>query len=509
MMQNHPTDTLTSSSLEVGWASCDITPPVQPVLITGQFHARVSEGVDDPLSATALVLASAHDQAIFVACDLICVPHEVKDAVRNKLMADSNGIELGKIVFHATHTHAGPEVRVNRSHAHSISMMTPGVELKTTPVADYVAFLTDQLAACIRSAWQARQPGKVAYGCDFAVVGRNRRWVDKNGVSTMYGLMTSSRSRAEFSHIEGYEDHSLNLLATYDGAGELTGLLVNTPSPSQESEHAYRLSADFWCETRKELRGRLNKDVFILPQCSAAGDQTSHLLFEIAAHERMLELHQHTARQAIACRIADAVERILPAIAPTASAEWSLRHAVREIELPTNKLDQSHAEEANREAEALRLTYDAELAKLEETPGARDQPRWYVPATYAYRRMNWYLRVAKLYEDQCAGRERTQTVGIHVIKLGDIAFASNPFEYYLDFGIQIKVRSPFVQTFLVQLSGGGTYVPSPRSVQGGGYGSVPASNPVGPEGGRKLAEHTVEILQELFDEESSKPGATV
>lgn len=47
-------------------------------------------------------------------------------------------------------------------------------------------------------------------------------------------------------------------------------------------------------------------------------------------------------------------------------------------------------------------------------------------------------------------------------------------------------------------AGGGTYVPSPRSVAGGGYGSVPTTKPAGPEGGRLLAEKTIEGLRRLM-----------
>ena len=35
-------------SFYAGWAQADITPD-KPIFISGQFHARVSEGVQDPL----------------------------------------------------------------------------------------------------------------------------------------------------------------------------------------------------------------------------------------------------------------------------------------------------------------------------------------------------------------------------------------------------------------------------------------------------------------------------
>jgi hypothetical protein len=89
-------------------------------------------------------------------------------------------------------------------------------------------------------------------------------------------------------------------------------------------------------------------------------------------------------------------------------------------------------------------------------------------------------------------------VEIHVLRLGDIAFATNPFEYYLDFGMQIKARSKAVQTFLVQHVGSGTYLPTLRATQGKSYGALPASTPIGPEGGRELVAATVKVLDDLF-----------
>ena len=113
--------------------------------------------------------------------------------------------------------------------------------------------------------------------------------------------------------------------------------------------------------------------------------------------------------------------------------------------------------------------------------------------------MKWLQEVAKRYKRQKT--ESTMPAEVHVVRLGDVAMATCPFEYYLDFGIQIKVRSPAVQTFLVQLAGKGTYVPSPRSVQGGGYGSIPANNPVGPEGGQQLADYIVKTMRFLWGRE--------
>ncbi len=486
---------MSTPSLQIGWAQVDITPEVLPVYVSGQFYARVSEEIKDPLSATACVFDDGKDHAIFVACDLICFPPELRATVREELARRKPEFDPLKVIFNGTHIHTGPEIRPsNVCNLQSDRHGGLGIDIGITPVETYVEQLVRNLSELIFNAWAARRPGSLAYGLDYAVVGRNRRWVNDQGISTMYGLNRETAER--FRHIEGYEDHSVNLISTYDEAGKLTGVVVNLACTAQETEGYFFLSADFWCETRELLRAEHGEALFILPQCSAAGDQTSHLLTEKRAHARMLELRGRTGRQEIAHRISAAVNRLLPDLEATRRGDLTLAHRVEEVELPLNALRQEDADNALRDAEVFRLQFEEEKAKLEANPSLREQPRWYVPVTQVYRRMDWFLKVEERYRLQ--QQKSTAHHEIHLLRLGEIAIATNPFEYYLDFGVQVKLRSPATQTFLLQLAGGGTYVPSPRSVQGGGYGSVPASNPIGPEGGQILADRTVEGLRELF-----------
>jgi len=485
-------------SLRIGWSQIDTTPSHLPVCLAGQFHCRISEGVDDPLQATVAVLDSGDDHVVFVSCDLVAISDAIRDAVRDEIWTIPGGPDPAKIIFHATHTHSGPEIQfdvslrfLGRSH---------GVDLEVRPAEEYVQFLIGQLVVAIREAWESRQPGSMAYGLDYAVIARNRRWVDAEGRALMYGLDRNAAER--FRHFEGYEDHSLNLLATYHPDGGLSGLIVNIPCPSQHSELAFRLSADFWKETREELRKRFGEDLFILSQCSAAGELTQRVIYENAANSRMLGLRKRDHRREIAVRIAETVGRILPWIEPARVDSPELIHKTKTLDLPLNDLTEKDVRDAESAIQELEADYHKEKAKIEANPVFRETPRWYIPVTEAFRRICWYRGVISRWEDQKT--RATRAIEVHFVKLGDIAFATNPFEYYLDFGVQIKVRSPATQTFLVQLAGEGTYLPSPRSVAGGGYGSVAASNPFGPEGGQILAEHTVQQLRELFP--ASDPG---
>lgn len=484
-------DAVKTGALRIGWAGADITPG-DAVLIAGQFHARLSEGVADPITATVLVLDGGDDHAVFVSCDLVAIPDELREAVRRRVASAPGGPNPLKVILHATHTHTGPEVRPERAGAGHTSMGT-GVELPAMSAEAYLDFASGRIADAVRGAWGIRMPGAVAFGQGHAVVGRNRRWVDLEGRSTMYGKTDTPG----FSHIEGYEDHSVNVLATFAG-GALTGLVVNVPCPAQVSEHEYVLGADYWCETREELRRRLGAGLPVLAQCSAAGDQSPHLLFEKRAAERMRTLSGRTEKTEIAQRIAAAVEDVLAQVGGTAEERVVLGHRVEALDLPLNRLSAADVETATAEAAALRQQYERETARLAADPRLKEGKRWYREATYAYRRMRWCEGVALRFREQ--EKNPTRPLEIHVIRLGDLVVATNPFEYYLDFGVRIKARSKAVQTFLVQLAGGGTYVPTLRSTQGGGYGSIPASNPVGPEGGRILVEKTVELIARLWAE---------
>ena len=90
---------------------------------------------------------------------------------------------------------------------------------------------------------------------------------------------------------------------------------------------------------------------------------------------------------------------------------------------------------------------------------------------------------------------------LHVIRLGDAAFCTNPFELFTEFGIQIKGRSAAVQTFVVQLTGArGGYIPTERAVRGGGYSAEVMSNKVGPEGGQVFVDRTVDAINSMWTE---------
>lgn len=503
-----------NEGLRIGWASVDITPD-KPVLIAGQFHARVSEGVMDPITATVLAIESVRngkkDHTIMISCDLVSVSDGMRDAsdfrgrVRELLQDLSPEVTGEKIMLNATHSHAAPyvsETAVEDIYGISLKMMSPDKEVMSP--ADYSEFAAQKIAGAVRKAWNDRKKGGISFGLSKAVIGHNRLQALKNGKSLMYGNTNSE----EFSHIEGYENHDLNLLFTWDDKEQLTGVVVNTATPSQVSEHLYLLSGDFWNETRKSFKERFGKEVYVLGQASAAGDQSPHIMWGSKAEERMQTLMGFDKegigrgtlgqRKMIALQLTNGTEAILPYMKE--NIEWNPPFAQRTevIELSRRLLGEQDLSDARKEIETWKPEYEKMLADAKSQPEITKEARWYRDLTINHSKYRRGMSVLSRYELE--KKQPKLPVEIQVIRIGEMAIASNPFELYLDYGIRMFAKSPATQTFIVQLAGSGSYLPTQRSIAGGAYGAVPASTVMGPEGGDELVKKTLDIIQELWAE---------
>ncbi len=308
----------------------------------------------------------------------------------------------------------------------------------------YEEFAATQLVAAIRKAWENRKPGGIGFGLGQAVLSHNRIVTRRDGTSRMVGsFQGGTTADPEFSHIEGFEDHAVHLLFTVDEAGKMTGMVINTACPAQVQRGSL-LSADFWHEAREEIRQRLGDQLFILPQTSSAGDLATNVMVEKKGEDRMQKLQfpelsesRDRRRSQLAQRLADAISAVLPVIRDHVDYSPTVAHKSRVLDLP--------------------------LGFPEPEPGAGNLP-----------------------------------VELHALRLGDVGMATNPFEFYVDYGVRIKGRSPAVQTFIVELAGSGSYLPTERAVAGKAYGALPETSIVGPAAGDAIVEATLEMLTQLW-----------
>lgn len=499
------TTQLPATDLMIGWATRDIS-TTAPVYIPGQFDIRVSRGVQDPLSTTALVIANEQDAIIFVSVDSVYITPELIKLVHEAVAARDATVPTANIAIHATHTHEAP----NHATGAIAGLATPetvpheGVEIESSAI--YCDLLVAAVSDAIVTAWSQRAPGGVSHGYGFAVVGHSRRAVyfddlsqrpdvaalpgmSVNGHAKMYG----STADAKFSHYEAGTDPFINFLYTFDTAGQLTGAIINVPAPSQCSEHLHYLSADYWHEVRQTLHKRYGA-IGILPQCAAAGDLSPRILHFQRAQQRRFALKYgndgeynsvvNAQRADIAERICHAFDEVLDWARHGISSALPIQHEVATIGLSRRYISDSEA----RNEEQLLAELMAEPLKNDGTPA--EQLRY---NSILIARRNRCARILDFHREQQT--QPTCDVELHVARLGNIAFATNPFELYIDYMHRIQGRSPFELTFIVQLVGNphgvAGYLATERGEAGRGYSASIYCNQVSFKGGQELVENTL------------------
>lgn len=461
---------LEAAELQVGAASVDITPH-KAVALWGQFGLRLSTTPDTPLTANVVALRSGDARTTFVSLDLLQCPEVFVQAIRAAVAKKDASIDVQTIVLTATHTHTAPVLVPG----------TPGIPVneQTLSVEETIAFLADKIGDGIVAAWKDVAPGKMSYGLDRNSIGYGRRAVYANGTAQMYG----NTNRPDFVNLEGMDDDDVGSIFFFDGQDNLKAVAVNAACPAQVVEGKSAVNADYWLPVRENLQARYGDGIVVLGWGGAAGDLSPRPLLHKAAQARMRTLRGINEMQELARRIDLSVSQTFDAVQQEKYTDPILKHVAVTLQLPLNKITEAQYQQALAE-------YNKVLAQVEQDPSCA--------ARVAFMARDWQHGVVQRYELLQQNPDATYPVEIHVVRLGDLVVCSNPFELFCEYGIRIKARSPATQTFILQMSGFGSYLPTERAQAAGSYSAIPQSNVIGPAGGQLLVDQTVAILEELW-----------
>ena len=497
------------SGFKIGWGRREFSLN-EKVSINGQAYMRISEGVMDPLYATALCLESNEGVVIFCSLDITSVRHGLYEEILDEIKVSFPAVPVEHVILNATHSHTAPDLR-------NVPEKSPdGVPIY--PRDKVHKFISSRVAQAVNEAWENRKSGGIAYGYGYAVAAHSRRstyLIDKgvadplsaapNGTTVMYGKTNDP----DFAGYEAGADHFLNAMYTFDAENKLTGIIVNVPCPSQIAAQLSMLSADYWYEVREIIAKKFGKDVFVLPQCAAAGDLAPKILHYKAAQKRRFALKygieydskklrergedylkKVTAeRKDIAERITNAVEEIYSWAKKDIMTDVVVCHEFIDTNLTKRQITEKEVENCENNLKAME--------KLIPDKGS-STPEEYRVAITRY-------KTVKSKNENAISKYNDLKVNLyfparlHAVRVGDIAFCTNKFELYMDFMHRIQARSPFIQTFVVQLAGedSGSYLPTKCATEGKGYGASIFCNKVGPEGGAQLVEATLNMLNDL------------
>ncbi len=469
--------------LFAGWSSIDIT-PAKKVLLYGQYHERISEGVHDPLYATALAIESKTeegkplDYAIIISCDIIGVEKIIIEKLRDRLNGKIRNFDTNKILISAIHTHTAPCVlnedpdKLNWTEWKKLrneEFMSP---------LEYQEFLIGRLEELAVKSWENRKPAKMSIELGHAVVGHCRRVVyDDRAI--MYGSVNT----ANFIGLESPSDHGVELMYFWDMEDKLTGVVVNVACPAQVVELMCVISADYFGAARRKIKEKISDDIYVLPQISPAGDQSPRDLIRRGKSENIM-FNDFEGMEELGLRVADAVIRQYESARQKAQCDPTLRHIVSNIYLPIRKVTQGEIEKAENGYNEIMKNYTSEKEVLGEDLAKLVDCR------------------AVILRGEIQETAPLFKVELHAVRLGDAVFVTNPFELFIEYGFRIKARSKAKQTFAIQLSGGnGGYLPTRMAIEGGSYGANVANGTVGPEGGDLLVEYSVAAINRLWGEQ--------
>ena len=491
--------------IKIGWASRNVSTNA-PVDIPGQFFKRISKKCMDEITVTALVI-EREDTAIMVSGDFVSATDGIIHDIRAAVKAKNADIPVENILYNVTHTHSSPRYMTSYIPSYDNER---GAEVE--PPEIYRTFLVNSISDAIVEAYEKRAEGSFAYGYGTASVGLSRRVVyfddlslrgNERGNSLTVNKYVSTYGETndeQFSGYEGVLDSKVNFLFTFDKDEKLTGAIINVACPSQCGEEENYLSSDYWYYARKLIRERYG-DIYILPQCAAAGDVAPHVLHEKEAslrrhllkysdNEEIMKVYEESIRKDrfllkvdLGERIANAFFEAYPWISKEKIKDAPVCHNVETIPLEAWKITDEQYEEAKKKYEEYSQMETVIDAKGHNKKGAI---------------LGRYKSTIERYEKDinfCPSE-------VHTIRIGDVAFASNVFELYTDYQHRIQARSPFVQTFIVQLAattGVSGYLCTQRAKENMGYGSIIYSCPVSPEGGQTLVNRTLASLNELKD----------
>ncbi len=462
-----PATSAAETGLRAGTAIVDVTPQEWPLTLRGSFFPKPAKTAHDPLHVRALAFENGTGRAVIVIVDLIGISREVLDAAK-KRAAEATGWRTDQMLIAATHTHSAPSSRAEGS-------------------APQVAFgkrLADGMVEAIEKAVASLQPAQVGFGSDQVPDEVfNRRWYLQEGTMPLnpFGELDKVKMNPNRKHIvkpAGPTDPEVCIVDVRTRRKKPLGLLSNYALHyvGHINIGERQVSADYFGEFARimpwRLRAMSSKDFVAMLSNGPCGD-----INNIDFHGKRAPRQPFEQIRIVAAKVAD--------------ASWRASKGIEKYhpDAPVAMLQREVPLEWRRPSEALIRRSKEIIAMSPEEQGKLP----YLATNYARRVLSQVERSGKA---DCL---------VQAIRIGDQAIVSFPFETFVETGLEIKKKSPFKHTFLIELANGSYgYLPTPKHHELGGYETWLGTNKVQKDGSDLLTRNLLEMLAELHAGEDAK-----
>jgi hypothetical protein len=412
-----------TGKLRAGAATANIT-PLLGCSLAGGMTDRIGTEIHDELHVRALVLDNGHARLALATVDSCAVPRSILD--RSK---ELTGLPPSHVLISATHTHSAPPA---------------GHLFQSVPDPKYTEWLTVRIADAIKLAANRLQPARIGWA-----VGREDRLVfhrryfmkpgtippDPFGRTTDQVQMNPPIGSPDIVRPAGPIDPEVGVVAIEALDGRPIALLGNYALHYVGGTGPGHVSADYFAAWAAAIRRMAERPLVPILTNGCSGN-INGVNFHGARvqHPPYRQIERYADILAVECA------RLWRTIVFEDTIE--LAATIEELEF------------------AVRLPTADELTQARRTLAAAG------PGPYK-ERPHIYARETVLLAQDYPARVKTW---VQALRIGSLGIATYPGEAFVEMGLQVKAKSPFRPTLLVELANDYRgYLPTVEGHELGGY----------------------------------------
>lgn len=471
----HAQTPATTSNIKAGFAERDITPGIgmeQPGGYGKNFHRTFH----DACKVRVALFDDGKKRAVVIGLDSLVVPRQVVLDARAQI-EKATGITGDAVLICASHSHSsGPVGMVMPGEYDTASELVQKLAYEESSCADpgYLLRVTNEIVAGVVAANRSKIPVQLGFGFGHEdKVSFNRRLRMKNGQSWSH----PRPGNPDIVDYAGPIDPQVGVIGAWDMEGKLVGVVVNFACHATTNPGG--ISANWIHYLEKTIQGGLDSRAPVVFMQGACGDitQVDNLTpYQNPKPEEWSHL--------VGGRVGAEAIRVLLSVAKTSSAAVDTRQEVLKIK--------RRAPSPKRIADSLELIQQPQdPLKITERTFAKE-----------ILMLDHLVKTAPVVEAE-----------VQCIKVGPCCFVSNPAEYFVQYGLDIKKGSQHAFTFPCELSNGIVgYVPTQEAFgpHGGGYETrLTAYSNLEITAGTQLANKGIELANQMSPDPVPTPPKTL
>ena len=424
-------------TLHAGATQVDITPELGHNL-AGWIDVRPATRQASPIVAHVLALAFAQTRVIIIACDLVGLGADLRQRIEDAVQKQCN-VPPQNLFILPSHNHFGPSV----SGSYADNAERTGQEMA------YTEELIDRFTAAALTATDNLRPAhlSIGYGEQAAYCQNDRFW-RKDGTINWVG-----KREKEFAKDSGPIDPQIGILRIADEKDNTIATLYNYAC------HANAAEEDGFSTISWDWPGYASQVIE-----NALGGEA---LFLVGTSGNL-----HPLREGSAGEMGKKIGNVVVDGARGSSTIVSTHLTVgcEEMVLPARDFS----------------SFDPHQIELICSQLWDEETRVKVQSIFMH-----------ILDDLKAKGLPDQVRQLRAVALGDLAFVFIPGELFVELGLEIKRRSPFAHTFVVEsLSESLGYIPTRIAYEEGGYQPAVGTR-LAPGGGELIVDKALALLEQI------------